>query len=407
VQRPAGEVLPPDPDAGPVRVVAVDAFSARRRILCAALQAGSFVDVVGQAAGGREAMELVAQLAPAVVVLDLDLPEGDGPAGPGLVAALMARCPTPVVAHVSEGPHGRLLAHAALGAGAVAVLTRPAIGGAPAITRFADQLLECVQAASRAPHPIAAPLDTTVLNKNGNHHGYVQYDKDMPRPPQRSADVPARSATASSARWLPTPRSVARLVVIGASTGGPAAIAAVLTTLPADLAVPVLVVQHIATGFLAGFASWLDGVVALSVRVGASGESLLPGEVVLAPEGRNALIDKRLRLITRAPAPGQLHVPGVDATFCSAADTLGASVIGVLLTGMGRDGAAGLARLRTVGAVTLAQDEKTSAVFGMPAAARELDAVEWMLPLPHIGPAIAALAAPEAVAGPAEPGAAT
>jgi two-component system chemotaxis response regulator CheB len=394
--RPADAVPSDASVVAPVRIVTVDAIVARRRILRTALLAGSLLEVVGEAAGGREAMEMVERLTPDVLVVDLDLPAGDGPSGPGLVGQVMAHRPMPVVAHVSDGATGRLLAHAAFAAGAVAVLSRPTAGGAPAIARFAEQLLERVQIASRVL--VAA---TTVRTPAADDAVTVEPAASLWAPrTSRSPVTPRPRPSPSRPEALPTPRCVPRLVVIGASTGGPAALAAVLTSLPADLAVPVLVVQHIAAGFLGGFASWLDGVVALSVRVGVSGEELRPGDVVLAPEGRNAVVDARLRLVTQPPAPGQLHVPGVDATFSSAADVLGPAVIGVLLTGMGRDGAVGLAQLHTSGAVTLAQDEQTSAVFGMPAAARDMGAVDRMLPLPLIGPAISVLAghvAPEAV----------
>jgi chemotaxis response regulator CheB len=179
------------------------------------------------------------------------------------------------------------------------------------------------------------------------------------------------------------------LLVLGASTGGPQALSAVLRSLPADLEQAVLVVQHMSDGFLPGLAAWLDGVVPLPVRLGSSGTRLAPGTVTLAPSGANLLVqDDRLRVLCTPPGPGQLHVPGIDECFASVAEVLGPAAIGVLLTGMGRDGAAGLLALRRRGALTLAQDEATSAVYGMPAAAVALDAVDVQLPLCALAPAL-------------------
>jgi chemotaxis response regulator CheB len=163
----------------------------------------------------------------------------------------------------------------------------------------------------------------------------------------------------------------------------------VLSALPADLPQAVLVVQHMAEGFIGGLASWLDQLVPLSVRVGESGRRLEPGTVTIAPSGGNLLIqDHRLRVLVTPPEPGQFHVPGIDATMASVAHALGPDAVGVLLTGMGRDGAAGLLAMRGRGAFTIGQDEATSAVYGMPAAAAALDAVDQQLPVDAIGPAL-------------------
>jgi two-component system chemotaxis response regulator CheB len=162
-----------------------------------------------------------------------------------------------------------------------------------------------------------------------------------------------------------------------------------LKDLPLDLDQAVLVVQHMAEGFIPGLATWLDGLVALPVGVGESGRRLLPGTVTIAPSGGNLLVqDDRLRVLCVPPDPGQFHVPGIDATFASVAQALGPDAIGVLLTGMGRDGAAGLLEMRERGALTLGQDEATSTVYGMPAAAFALQAVERQLPLDQIAPAV-------------------
>ena len=180
------------------------------------------------------------------------------------------------------------------------------------------------------------------------------------------------------------------MVVIGASTGGPPALATILADLPADLPVPVLVVQHMADGFVEGLATWLDGLSPLPVVMARRGHRLQPGMVHVAPAGVNTLLGPGLRVDLTTPPEGQFHVPGVDAAFASTAATCGSHALGVLLTGMGRDGAIGLRTLRDAGAMTIGQDEPTSVVWGMPAAAQALGAVETELPLPAIAAAIIA-----------------
>jgi two-component system chemotaxis response regulator CheB len=178
--------------------------------------------------------------------------------------------------------------------------------------------------------------------------------------------------------------------VIGASTGGPPALATLLCDLPPDLDVPILVVQHMADGFVESLATWLDGLSPLPVVLAEHGRRLRPGVVHVAPAGVNTLLRPGLRIELRVPPAGQFHVPGVDAAFTSAAAVCGSHAIGVLLTGMGRDGAAGLRVMRDAGALTIGQDEPSCVVYGMPAAAQALGAVEEELPLPEIGPAVVA-----------------
>jgi chemotaxis response regulator CheB len=180
--------------------------------------------------------------------------------------------------------------------------------------------------------------------------------------------------------------------VIGASTGGPQALSQLFSALPADFEPAVLVVQHMADGFIESLAGWLDEMTPLDVCVGESGRKLQPGTVTVAPSGHNLIVnDRRLRVTCDPPGPSQFHVPGIDITFRSVADNVGSDAIGVLLTGMGRDGAVGLKAMHDRGATTIAQDEPTSAVYGMPAAARALDAVDYELPLPDIAAALLTL----------------
>jgi two-component system chemotaxis response regulator CheB len=208
-----------------------------------------------------------------------------------------------------------------------------------------------------------------------------------PRNRLRARGVPAAAVNGTDAGSA-VPDDGVRLVVIGASTGGPPALAMILAELPGDLAVPVLVVQHMADGFVESLANWLDGLSRLPVVMAQDGERLEAGRVYVAPAGKNTLLGRGMKVELRDPEPGQFHVPGVDATFRSVAESCRSHAVGVLLTGMGRDGADGLRRMHNAGAHTIGQDEPTSVVWGMPAAAQALGAVEAELALPDIAAAI-------------------
>jgi two-component system chemotaxis response regulator CheB len=179
------------------------------------------------------------------------------------------------------------------------------------------------------------------------------------------------------------PRLVA--LGLGASTGGPPALSVILPLFPADFSLSILVAQHLGDGFTGGFQRMLAGLSALPVTVATGGAPCLPGRVYLAPEGRDlCVVIGRAGLLLHTPPASGLHRPSADALFSSLADALGPRALGVLLSGMGEDGAAGLLKLLRAGGRTLAQDESSAAVFGMPKAARDLGAAEEFLPLQQL-----------------------
>ena len=323
------------------------------------------VEVVGAAKTAEEAVNLVGSLAPDTVLLDLAL----GVGGLEVVERVMARCPTPIVLVGAASQQ----ADVALAAGAVDVVAPTAEHLGPGA--FARMLGRHLSVASRV-RVITHPRGR--LRERG-----LSSDGPVPAPADRSAS-----------RRTP-------VVVIGASTGGPPALSALLGAFPADFPAPIVVVQHMAEGFVEGLAGWLDGVVQLPVSVALSGDRLRPGHVVVAPSDGNLVVESSLRLRVEPARPSQLHVPEVDRTFRSVAEVCRDRAVGVLLTGMGRDGAAGLLAMRRAGAFIIAQDESTSAVWGMPAAAVALEAASVELALPDIAPAVldavSRLAVPEAV----------
>lgn len=395
------------PGVGELVVVVVGDSRTRTRSLRGLLAGPGFV-VAAEVCTAVEAEAAVVAHQPGAVLLDLDPADG----GIEAIERIMGTRPTPIVVCGSLVEHS----HAALAAGAVDVVG--ALDALPSSPQYAIALRRHLRIASRvrvithprnrlrakgltdrplamvSPRdPLAAPGKTAAARLPAHaSNGRLDVPNDRLREPLRLPQPGRRpAASTQSAEGRPV-----RVVVIGASTGGPPALATILADLPPDLPVPVLVVQHMADGFVEGLASWLDGLSPLPVVMAEHGKRLLPGTVHVAPARLNTLLRPGLRVELRTPPDGQFHIPGVDAAFSSAAKVCGCAAVGVLLTGMGRDGAEGLRLLHDEGAMTIGQDEPTSVVWGMPAAAQALGAVEVELPLSQIAAAlVAAVCAPE------------
>ena len=385
------------PRGAPVLVAVVAGTKTRIKVLEKLLNQPGLV-VVGSAQDAVAAEELVVNARPAAILLDLDLWSG----GLEAIERIMANRATPIVVIGPAAEHPE----AAIAAGAVDVVG--ALDVAPGSAEYAHMVMRHLKIASRV-RVITHPRGR--LRGRGVRGPATQ---SPPPPAERRESAleraesrrPARNGSADDGdvgdsaasdrirhhvtqRPRPVPRRQGPLIVaIGASTGGPPALATILSELPQDLPAAVLVVQHMAEGFVEGLARWLDGVCPLPVVVAVDGERLQPGQVYLAPANQNMIVRPGYRVGLTDPPPGQYHVPGVDVTFRSVAQVGGQYSVATLLTGMGRDGAAGLKVLRDIGAFTIGQDESTSVVWGMPAAAQEVDAVDLELPLPAIGQAI-------------------
>ena len=328
------------------RVLLVARTRTRLRALARLLEDPGFV-VSGQARDADEAEQIVRTAAVDVLLLDLDLHQG----GLEVIEQIMATRATPIVVYRAAAEH----AATALAAGAVDLIDVAADVNSP---QHAVAVRKHLAVAARAP----------VITH--------------PRARLRGRAAPVRRP----------------VVTIGASTGGPPALATVLGSLPEDLDAVVLVVQHMADGFVEGLARWLDGVCPLPVRVAVDGERAIPGCVYLAPFGANLELHPGMRLHLTAPASTQFHVPSVDTTLISVAEVCGPRSVGVLLTGMGRDGVNGMAALTNHGAHTIAQDEATAVVWGMPGAAATAGFVAEVVALEQVADAIRlALAQLEAV----------
>lgn len=349
---------------GTVRVLVVeDSLTVRQRI-CEVLASDPEIELVGEAADGKAAIELCQSRRPDVVTMDMILPVMSGLAA---TEYIMAHCPTPILVVSSSFNRGELFkTYDALAAGAVDVLEKPT-GTEPAGV-WERTLLAQVKLVARIRVITHPRLRLAGLGQS-----------------------PAPAVPPAAAR---SPERQAAVLAIGASTGGPAAIVEVLRGLPAAFRLPILMVLHISEPFGLAFAEWLDGQTGRRVAYARDGDPVARGHgnVALAPPGRHlAVRDGRLCLLDE-PERHSCR-PSVDVLFESVAREYGRAAAAVLLTGMGRDGAAGLLDIRRAGGLTFAQDEATSVVYGMPREAALLGAAERVLPLKEIGPALGALVA--------------
>jgi two-component system chemotaxis response regulator CheB len=357
-----------------VRVLVVEDSITIRKRLIEVLDEDPAFEVVGEAADGRQAIDRCLALKPDAVTMDMMLPVMTGLAA---TEYIMAHCPTPILVVSASFNRGELFkTYDALAAGAVEVIEKPN-GSEPPGTweRNFKSTLRIVSRVRVITHPRAR------LN------GGVSAPREPP---------PGREPTSGSV----SDRAPAVLGV-GASTGGPNALVQVLGSLPRDFTPPVLVVLHLGAAFASAFGDWMGNQLSRPVTYAQGGEPLtsLINRVVLAPPDRH-LIVRSGRLLLTDDAERHSCRPSIDVLFESLAREFGAEAAGCLLTGMGRDGALGLLALRRMGASTVAQDEATSVVYGMPREAAILGAAERILPLSEIGSALGALGRTTAKANP-------
>ncbi|MFH1138977.1 MAG: chemotaxis-specific protein-glutamate methyltransferase CheB [Pseudomonadota bacterium] len=348
-----------------IRVLLVDDSPVVRAVLKKMLCATGEIEVVGQAGDGREALDLIPRTRPQVILTDLRMPGMDGLA---LVREVMNTSPLPilVVSGMVEADRNSQTTFELLEAGAIDVFPKPAGGFKDADRKMARQLISKVKI-------LRGVIPITRRGGSSAAPGPESY--------------PPRLA-------FPANRGEPRIAVIGASTGGPQALAAILASLPAEFPVPLVCVQHISPGFIQEMISWLNHQTSLTVKTALPGEVPRPGGVYFPPERRHLGFDPSGAFKIQDGPEDEPHRPSVDVTFNSTAAFFGDKALGVLLTGMGRDGAAGLLAIHRAGGMTIAQDEGTSVVFGMPREAIQLGAAKLVLPLPEIAGTLVKLTRP-------------
>jgi len=347
----------------PTRVLVVEDSQTIRKYIVEILETTPGFEVAGEAGDGKAAIELCERLAPDVISMDMMLPVMTGLSA---TEYIMAYCPTPILVVSASTNRGELFrTYDALAAGAVDVLEKPS--GSEPDDAWARQLVEALRLVSRV----------RVITHLRGRLGPTRH---------------AASAALASVPLPGTPTKPARVVAIGASTGGPGAVLDLLSTLPSGFALPILLVIHIAEPFAQAMAEWLAAQTGIPVRYARHDEALSRAAqvVLMAPPGRHLQLNNgRLRL-DDGPERHSCK-PSVDVLFESLAREAGEQTIACLLTGMGKDGAAGMLAVRAAGGLTIAQDEATSVVWGMPGEAVALGAASHVLPLRDIGSFLAAV----------------
>ena len=337
-----------------IRVLVAEDSPTARRLLVEMLTSDPGITVIGEARNGLEAVEMAERLRPDLITMDVHMPELDGLEA---TMRIVGTIPTPIIIVSSQANAGEVaLSLEATRAGALMVLPKPESPLSPRFQEQQEQLVSMVKAMS----------DVKVVRRWG-------------------ASTPARGHRALGGR-VPRSTERPRVVAIGASTGGPAALRDVLSALPATFSVPILVVQHISRGFVEGLANWLGANTRLSVRVATASDVAKPGVVYVAPDDHHLGIRDDARIVlSTAPAVGSFR-PSASYLFESASAAFGGRMVAVILTGMGDDGVTGLRSVHAAGGLVVAQDEATSIVWGMPREAARAGVVHAVLPLTEIAP---------------------
>lgn len=364
---------------GKIRVVIADDSSMARGLLRAFLEGEDDIEVVGEASNGRQAVELARELKPSLITMDLEMPVMTG-----LEAIEEIMCskavPILVVSSVADAHN----AIAAVGHGALEVVRKPDYTPAEAAEFVAKvRMLAGVSVITRMrPRPPPSSSGNAV----------------PPAPTFAAASSPA-AAPAMATRVSPSlpiagSTSYPRVFAIACSTGGPQALAQILPALPANFPCPVLIAQHISDGFAGGMVDWLGSLCKLPIRLAAEGDWLEAGVIHISPSERHLSVtpQRRLALIERGPL--DVYRPSCDVLLDAVATVFGRQAIGIILTGMGSDGAKGLAQIRARGGMTIGQDEASSVIYGMNRVAIEAGAAQQVLPVGAIAAAMTQLADP-------------
>jgi two-component system, chemotaxis family, protein-glutamate methylesterase/glutaminase len=349
-----------------IQVLVVDDSAVVRQVVQEILGAESGITVIGLARDPLYALELMKQRWPDVIVLDIEMPRMDGIT---FLKQVMGLRPTPVVICSSLAEAGTAIALEALAAGACSIITKPTLGVRDFLRDSSDDLVEAIRAAA------VARISAFALSVRA--HAAT---------PKLSADAVLTAPRGAMHR------TTDRIVTIGISTGGTQALEYLLPQLPGDTP-GMAIVQHMPAAFTSAFAHRLDKLCTIEVKEARSGDRLHAGRALIAQGGKHLVVRRSGAFyyvdVIDGP-PVSRHRPSVDVLFRSAATCAGANATGIIMTGMGDDGARGLKEMRDQGAVTYAQDEKSCIVFGMPKEAIKLDAVQEVVPLHKIAERIIA-----------------
>jgi len=347
----------------PIKVMVVDDSAVVRQVVAGLLGAAPGIEVIAAVADPLLAIERLKRQWPDVIVLDVEMPRMDGIT---FLRKIMAERPTPVVICSTLTEKGAKTTLEALAAGAVAIVTKPKLGLKQFLTEASEDLVATVRSAARA--------NVRRLVSNASHADAPPLAPSA----KNTADVILAPASARAMT-----QTTERVVAIGTSTGGTQALEEVLTALP-RVCPGIVIVQHMPEKFTAAFAARLDGLCRITVKEAENNDRVVQGRALIAPGGRHIVLKRSGAQYFVEVVDGPLvnrHRPSVDVMFRSVAKSAGVNALGVIMTGMGDDGAAGMLEMRTAGARTVAQDEESCVVFGMPKEAIKRGGVEKTLPL--------------------------
>ncbi|MGP9830878.1 protein-glutamate methylesterase/protein-glutamine glutaminase [Marinobacter sp. NSM] len=377
-----------------VSVLVVDDSGFFRKRLTEILTASGQIEVVGAATNGREGVELAEKLRPDVITMDYEMPVMDGISA---VREIMKKHPTPVLMFSSLTYEGARVTLDALEAGAVDFLPK----NFEEIARDTSQLQKILidrildVAGSKPSGRSAAPVARPAAPRSGGARPAAPQPPERPARPvtrDRSAPVQPEPTRQPEAPRRPSRKAAPRhysVVAIGTSTGGPVALQKVLTALPASFPAPIVLVQHMPASFTPAFAERLNKLCRIQVKQAEDGDILKPGHALLAPGGKQMMIENRGGQARVRILPGDERLnykPCVDVTFGSLARSFPGKTLGVILTGMGADGKEGCRMMKQSGSVVWSQDEKSSVIYGMPMAVAKAGLSDEILPLDEVGP---------------------
>lgn len=368
-----------------VKVLVVDDSGFFRRRVSEILSADSSIQVVGTATNGREAIDQALALKPDVITMDYEMPMMDGITA---VRNIMQRCPTPVLMFSSLTHEGARVTLDALDAGAVDFLPKNFEDISRNPEKVKQLLCEKVHSIARSNRrfssAVATPAPAVTSPTPAPSRSTTPVRTPAPAAPARTA--PAAGGASSASSNSPAPRRKAyKLVAIGTSTGGPVALQRVLTQLPANFPAPIVLIQHMPAAFTKAFAERLDKLCRIQVKEAEDGDILRPGLALLAPGGKQMMVDGR-GAVKILPGDERLNYkPCVDITFGSAAKSFNDKVLAVVLTGMGADGREGARLLKQNGSQVWAQDEASCVIYGMPMAVVKADLADAVYSLDDIG----------------------
>lgn len=356
-----------------IKVMIVDDSALVRQVVSQALAQDPGIEVIATASDPLFALDKMKSHWPDVLVIDIEMPRMDGLS---FLRKIMAEHPTPTVVCSSLAEQGAQATMEALAAGAVTIITKPKVGLKSFLEDASNDIIQAVRTAARA--------NLKALPRGGSPVPGLP-----PNRPKFSADVILPAGNGGSAAMA---RTTDQIVAIGTSTGGTQALEAVLTRLPAT-ALGIVIVQHMPEKFTAMFAQRLNSICQVEVREAQNGDRVIPGRALIAPGGRHMMLKRSGAQYVVEVVDGPLvnrHKPSVDVLFRSVARFAGANALGIIMTGMGDDGARGLKEMHDAGAKTIAQDEASCVVFGMPKEAIKLGGADQVISLEQIPGAIVA-----------------